>query len=455
MVGDKLAELADGLGRSGSRGDLAGMMASLVSASREFIGIADLEGNALYVNEAGRRLVGLGDLSAVRATRVIDYFAPDDQPRVRNEVLPAVRAAGFWEGQLKFRNFETGQLIPVLYNIFPVHDATGAITAYGTVTRNLTERKLADEELRYVASIVETSEDAIISKNLNGIVTSWNRGAERVFGYPAEEAIGKSITIVIPEDRLSEETEIISRISKGERIDHFETVRRRKDGSLINISLTVSPVKNADGLVIGASKVARDITEQKRNQEQIITLAREAEHRSKNLLLSVQAIVRLSNSETPEALKDAIEGRLQSLANVNSLFVASRWAGADLSSIANQELAPYAGRRRMRVRVDGAAVVLEPNTAQAIAAVLHELATNAAKYGALSSEKGHIDLSWQRGQDGLIRLRWIESGGPIVRTPSRQGFGTRVIEQMVAQLKGRTTFDWRPDGLVCEISFAS
>lgn len=452
---DELTELTEGLGQPEGRDSFFRMLASVVSASREFIGIADLEGNALYVNEAGRRLVGLRDLTAVRATRVIDYFAPDDQPRVRNEVLPAVRAIGFWEGELKFRNFETEQLVPVLYNIFPVYDTKGAITAYGTVTRNLTEGRLADQKLRYVASIVESSDDAIISKNLNGIITSWNSGAERVFGYAAEEAIGKPITIVIPEDRLSEETEIISRVSKGERTDHFETVRRRKDGSLINISLTVSPVKNAEGLVIGASKIARDITEQKRNQEQITTLAREAEHRSKNLLLSVQAIVRLSNSETPEALKAAIEGRLHSLANVHSLFVASRWVGADLSAIANQELAPYAGRRRLRVRVDGAAIILEPNTAQAIATVLHELATNAAKYGALSDDKGHVDLSWQRGQDGLIRLRWIESGGPIVRTPSRQGFGTRVIEKMVTQLKGRTTFDWCPEGFVCEIVFVA
>ena len=112
-------------------------------------------------------------------------------------------------------------------------------------------------------------------------------------------------------------------------------------------------------------------------------------------------------------------------------------------------------RRRLRVRVDGAAIILEPNTAQAIATVLHELATNAAKYGALSDDKGHVDLSWQRGQDGLIRLRWIESGGPIVRTPSRQGFGTRVIEKMVTQLKGRTTFDWCPEGFVCEIVFVA
>jgi PAS domain S-box-containing protein len=120
--------------------------------------------------------------------------------------------------------------------------------------------------LRWLDSIVETSDDAIVSKNLDGIVTSWNKGAERVFGYPAREAIGRPITLVIPADRQSEEREILTRIRRGERIDHFETIRQRKDGGLIAVSLTVSPVKDASGKIVGASKIARDITEQKRNQ---------------------------------------------------------------------------------------------------------------------------------------------------------------------------------------------
>ena len=153
---------------------------------------------------------------------------------------------------------------------------SGAITAYGTVTRNLIESRLAEQRLRSLASIVESSDDAIVSKNLDGIITNWNRGAERIFGYTAEEVIGQPITIVIPEDRQSEEREILTRIRRGERIDHFETIRQRKHGSLIVVSLTVSPVKNAEGKIVGASKIARDITEQKRSQEQIATLAREA-----------------------------------------------------------------------------------------------------------------------------------------------------------------------------------
>jgi PAS domain S-box-containing protein len=418
---DEFSAISRELGQFDADDSLLRMLASLVTASHEFIGIADLEGNALFVNEAGREMVGLPDLEAVRSTRIIDYFSADDRRRIRDEVLPAVRDTEFWEGELKFQNFQTGQLIPVLYNIFPVRDSTGAITAYGTVTRNLIESKSAEQRLRSLASIVESTDDAIVSKNLDGIIANWNRGAERIFGYTSEEAIGQPITMVIPADRQSEEREILTRIRRGERIDHYETVRRRKDGS-------------------------------KRSQEQIATLAREAEHRSKNLLATVQATVRLSQSETPDGLKRAIEGRIQSLANVHSLFVQTRWVGADLSTIATQELAPYSEKDRRHVRIDGPPVLLEPDVAQTVAITLHELATNAAKYGALAVPDGELELQWSHDADGRLNLRWTESNGPKVREPAHKGFGGRVIEQMIAQRSGKMHFDWLADGLVCEIT---
>ena len=286
--------------------------------------------------------------------------------------------------------------------------------------------------------------------DVNGIITSWNKGAELVFGFTAEEAIGQPITIVIPEDRRDEERTILTRIRRGERIEHYETVRQRKQGGLITISLTVSPVKDAEGKIVGASKIARDISEPKRNQEQIVTLAREAEHRSKNILAAVLSLTKLSQSDTPEGLKQAIEGRIRALANVHSLFVQSRWIGAELSAVAAQELAPYA--EEARVRIDGPQVLLEPGTAQSIAVVLHELATNAAKYGALSTAKGRVALKWSHEADERLILHWMETGGPPVTEPTRQGFGGRVIDRMIGDLKGKMRFDWHPDGLVCEIS---
>jgi PAS domain S-box-containing protein len=447
---EELSAVARKLGALDAKDGLARMLAALVAASREFIGIADLEGNALFVNEAGRKLVGLPDLAAVQSSRIIDYFAPEDRSVVLEQVLPAVRSTGYWEGELRFRHFVTGRQIPVLYNIFPVRSSAGAVAAYGTVTRNLTDSKLAEQGLP-LASIVESSDDAIVSKSLDGIVTSWNRGAERIFGYTAAEMIGQPITLVIPQDRHSEEREILTRIRRGERIDHYETVRQRKNGSLIIVSLTVSPVKNAEGTIIGASKIARDITEQRRNQEKLATLAREAEHRSKNMLASVQAVVNFSQADTPEALKEVIKGRIQALANVHSIFVETRWIGAELSAIATQELTPFRAGSQSRVRIEGPPILLEPTIAQAVAIALHELATNAAKYGSLSTPGGRIDLTWQQETDGQVTLRWAETGGPAVQTPTRRGFGSLVIERIIGQSSGQSRFDWRPEGLVCDI----
>jgi PAS domain S-box-containing protein len=301
-------------------------------------------------------------------------------------------------------------------------------------------------------SIVENSDDAIITKNLEGIISSWNKAAERIFGYSAEEVIGKSCSIIHPPERHDEEPALLARIRRGERINHYETISQRKDGSLIDVSLTVSPIKNAQGKVIGASKIARDITERKRNDERIAMLAREAEHRTKNILATVQATVNLSRAETVDGFKRAIEGRIQALASVHDLLVKSRWAGAELAIITTQELAPYSGDRAPRTRIDGPDLLLTPNTAQAVAVTLHELATNAAKYGSLSVPGGQVEVTWSVMADRQLMLRWTESGGPPAKKPARQGFGITVIERMIReQLKGEMHLDWRIGGLACEI----
>ncbi len=303
---------------------------------------------------------------------------------------------------------------------------------------------------RFLWSIVENSNDAIITMNFEGIISSWNKAAERLFGYTAEETVGKSITILIPPDRSDEEPAFLARIRRGEHIDNHETVRQRKDGSLVDISLTISPVTNAEGEVVGASKIARDITERKRNDQHIAMLAREAEHRTKNILATVQATVNLSHSETADGLKRAIEGRIQALANVHSLFVKSRWGGAELSSIVSQELAPYLEGGEARAQTDGPHVWVPTNTAQTIAMTLHELATNAVKYGSLSVPEGHLCVKWSLAAGGQLTMRWIESGGPPAKKPARSGFGISVIKRMV-QEEGEIHLDWRAEGLACEI----
>jgi PAS domain S-box-containing protein len=423
-------------------------LAKLLTLSYEPMLAWKLDGPIEFWNAGAERLYGFspGEAIGQSSHAILQTKFPLPLP----QVCAQLRDTGQWSGELH-HICKDGREVIVDSRMQLLDDTVLE------VNRDITDRKQIEnalgeieQRLRWSASIVESSDDAIVSKNLEGIVTSWNRGAERIFGHTAAEAIGQPITIVIPEDRQDEERDILTRIRRGERIDHFETVRQRKGGSLIVVSLTVSPVKNAEGKIVGASKIARDITEQKRAQERIATLAREAEHRSKNVLASVQAAVNLSRADTSEELKKAIEGRIQALANVHSLFVESRWIGANLSTIAAQELGPYSVQGR--VDIEGPAILLEPNTAQAFAVSLHELATNAAKYGSLSENKGQVGLKWVHGADRELVLRWTETGGPPVEPPTHKGFGSRVIVGMIEQLKGTVRFDWHPGGLACEIS---
>jgi PAS domain S-box-containing protein len=425
-----------------------------------FAGILDLEGSLREVNNLAVDWCGYTRAQVLgRPFWDTPWWRGSEEIKARIRFAADQAASGLaFREELRYWVADGSERI-VDFAMHPILDQGGAVMFLHPTGIDITERRQFEAAFResqqglgFLASIVESSDDAIVSKNLDGVITSWNRGAERIFGYTAEEAVGQPVTIVIPHDRQDEERAILTRIRRGERIDHFETVRQRKHGSLIVVSLTVSPVRDPDGKIVGASKIARDITEQKRSQEQIAILAREAEHRSKNLLANVQATVSLSQSETTEGLKQVIEGRIRALANVHSLFVETRWIGAELSIIASQELAPYSREgESTRVRINGPQVLLKPDVAQAIAVILHELATNAAKYGALSTAEGIVELKWSHEPDGRLILCWIEAGGPVARTPTKQGFGTRVIGGMIGQLKGNTRFDWRAGGLVCEI----
>jgi PAS domain S-box-containing protein len=252
----------------------------------------------------------------------------------------------------------------------------------------------SEERSRWLASIVETSNDAIISKDLEGTITSWIRGAERIFGYTAEEAIGKPVTILSPEDRLSEAPEILDRIRRGERVDHYETVRRRKDGSLIDISLTVSPLENANGRIVGATKIARDITERKRVHERQKLVVSEMKHRIKNSLATIQAIATQTFSQHAKE-RDAFIARLHALDRAHDLLTSETWERVSLRAAVIRALEPFQEQHRDRITIDGPDHLwLDSAKAVMVAMVVHELATNASKYGALSNGTGLLDVTW-------------------------------------------------------------
>ncbi|HEV7372318.1 PAS domain S-box protein [Arenibaculum sp.] len=373
---------------------------------------------------------------------------PHEQTPMRDALVSGTTTK---DGEVVFERHDGSRFL-ALVNVVPLRDGQGRIIGAANCFQDITERRRAERQAQQLAAIVESSDDAIVSKTLDGVIATWNRGAERLFGYTADETIGKPITILFPPDRHDEEPEILARIQRGERVDHYETVRRHKDGSLIDISLTVSPIKGTDGRIVGASKIARDITERKRADSRLRLLAREVDHRAKNLLAVILSMVRFTRADTVPEFAAAIDGRIRALAHAHSMLSESHWQGADLERLAEEVLAPHRRPGARPVRIDGPGLKLAPSAAQSVAMVLHELATNAAKYGAFSAPSGHVHLEWSLPAGGRLVLLWTETGGPPVRQPSRRGFGTGAVERVVrGQLGGQLSLDWRAEGLVCEI----
>jgi PAS domain S-box-containing protein len=537
-------------------------------------------------------------------------------------------------------------LPPTTENVSPAAGshlrALGERSVESIAANNAESVRQQADAAQHLVAIVESSQDAIVSKDLNGIVTSWNEGATRTFGYDAIEMVGRSITILIPDDHLDEEPVILEHIRRGERVEPYETVRRRKDGTRIDVSLSVSPIRNAQGVVIGASKIARDITRRKRAerllQQQTIRLERlnrvakviardldldrtvqavtdiateltgakfgaffynvigpqgesytlytlsgaprsafenfgmprnttvfdptfkgtevvraddiradprygqsaphhgmptghlpvvsylavpvigrsgevlgglffghdqpgvfqqeaediatgvaghaaiaidnarlhrvvqeelrqrkhaestkelllnEIQHRVKNTLGTVLAIAAQTFRSARKDERDTFNARIQALAKAHSLLTEHDWSRADVRSIVEHAVDPFREPGRARFSIAGPDMELEAAKSLTLAMVLHELGTNAVKYGALSNDTGRVDISWKIADDPKGRhlwLVWQEIGGPPVAPPARKGFGSTLIERALEGDRGKARLDYAASGVVC------
>ena len=232
--------------------ELSARLAAIVDSSDDAIVSKTLEGVITSWNPGAERLFGYTAAEAVG--QHISLIIPEDRRAEEDDVLARLRRGEKVDHFETLRRAKDGHLIPISLTISPVKDARGVVIGASKVARDISERQQSGELRAWLAAIVDSSDDAIVSKTLEGVITSWNRGAERLFGYTAAEAIGRHISLIIPERRLAEEDGVLARLRRGERIDHFETVRQAKDGREVHISLTVSPVIDAKGTVIGASK---------------------------------------------------------------------------------------------------------------------------------------------------------------------------------------------------------
>ncbi|MDB5492643.1 MAG: Histidine kinase [Micavibrio sp.] len=250
--------------------ELNSSLAAIVESSDDAIISKTLQGLITSWNESAAQMFGYTAEEALG--QHIHLIIPDDRRDEEFTVLGRVSAGEKIDHFETRRKTKNGRLIDISLTVSPIRNAAGDVVGVSNVARDIGAIKDAERASAYLAAIVGSSDDAIISKNLDGVITSWNTAAQRVFGYTAEEAIGQHISLIIPEDSMDEEYAIIGKVRKGERVEHFETIRRTKSGAPVTISLTVSPILDSQGKIIGASKVARDITKQKQTEKELLEL---------------------------------------------------------------------------------------------------------------------------------------------------------------------------------------
>lgn len=421
----------------------------------------DAAGRITYYNQAAALLWGqrpeLGESEWCGSWKL---YWPDGRPLPHDQcpMALAIKEGRPNRGMEAVAERPDGIKIPFIPYPTPLYDSSGTLVGAVNMLVDITDRKRAEESALRLASIVEFSDDAIVSKDLDGVITSWNRGAQALFGYTAREAVGNSVRTLIPPDRLDEESEILARIRRGEHIEHYETVRRRKDGTLIDISLTVSPVKNAAGEIVGASKIARNISERKRAEEALHLIVDESKHRIRNTLATVQAIATQTLHASDEE-RLAFVARLSALGRAHDLLSVENWSRAKIGDVVNQALAPFRDKAYERFVVEGPEDLwTSSNHASLLTMALHELATNASKYGALANNSGQVRLSWElvsQDQESRLRLCWTESGGPPVTAPSHAGFGSFLMNRVLKAERGEVRLEYKPQGLVATFELTS
>jgi len=409
----------------------------------------DAAGHITFYNEAAAELWGCRpELGKSEFCGSWKLYWPDGTPLPHHEcpMALALKEKRPIRGMEAIAERPDGTRVPFIPYPTPLFDAAGTLIGAVNALVDITERHEADKEIREseiryrrIAAIVESSGDAILSKNLDGIIASWNSGAERLFGYTADEVIGKPVTILIPADRQGEEPAILARIRSGECVDHYETIRQRKDGSLVDISLTISPVRDPDGKIIGASKIARDIGERRRAEERQYLLLREMDHRVKNLFALSGSVVTLSARSATSAveLASAVRERLSALARAHALTLPvitdegrRLEQSTTLHALIHTILAPYDGQTvdgKARVVVSGADIPVAGAALTSLALLMNEFATNAAKYGALSTPSGHIDIECEENGGRFILRGSSVTGHRSITTPMARALAPRSL----------------------------
>jgi PAS domain S-box-containing protein len=332
-----------------------------------------------------------------------------------------------------------------------VHVSSARLVVEDAYIYCLVVTNLTGQELRLLHdTIVNSAPDAIFTLLLDGTIESWNPSAEKLYGYTAQKAIGGNVRMIIPPEKHAETQALLKRMAAG-AVERVEVTRVSKNGALIDVLASWAPIHDAKGNVTSVVAVSQDITERKRSERQIQLLLQEFNHRAKNLLTVVQSIVRQTTKGAPGVIAERLNERIAALAASHDLLVQSNWTGVGMRELVSSHLPHWAELFDTRIVMEGPPLRLNAAAAQTMGMAFHELATNAAKYGALSLNEGRIGISWNTDNSN-IKVRWAEDGGPPIAPPSRRGFGHMVLVNVVEQsLEAEVRLDYCSSGVVWEV----
>jgi PAS domain S-box-containing protein len=431
-------------------------LSGVLSSSTDCIKVLDLEGRLTFMSEGGQRVMEVTDFNAISGCAWPDFWEGDGNMEAKAAVdaARAGRACSFI-GQARTMG---GTMKWWHVAVSPIQGVDGEPDRILSVSRDITELRASEEERNRFVRLVENSADFVGMARTDGGIFYLNDAARRLVGLEDADIASLSIADFFPPDLVTiVETEVLPAVRHdgawtGEmRFRHFRT------GEPIPVLYSVFPITDAAGVLIGYGTVTRDYRGQKRAEDDLRFLNGELAHRLKNVLAVVQSVAQqtLRNAPDTETASRDLAARLVALGAATDVLTGGSWRSADLAELAAGALAPH-GTIGERILIDGPEVTLKPQVAFALALALHELATNAVKYGALSNRTGTVTLAWSVagvGDDAQFTLRWQESGGPPVAPPTRMGFGSRLIERSLrSYFSGTTATDYRPEGLAFELN---
>lgn len=461
-----------------SRGQLVALVRTLSALHASRAALRQSEARLGLVQEAGALAVADCDLTTGRASwtkefaelfqlpesgekglrfdSLLDSVHEDDKAALLEEYRRMLRDGGKFERDFRIRRADESVVWVSARGSF-IEGVTGRIERILCLCTDITEHKNSESRNAQLAAIVASSIDAIVSIDPSDRIRTWNYGAEQLFGFAAYEVLGRKGDFFVPPGLVSERTAMIERLSKGEAIE-YQTQRQHKNGNIIDVWIRGAPMRQTDGNHFGGSFIIRDVSAQKQREEHVRFLMRELTHRSKNLLAVIQAMARqsLSPHTTSEEFVARFSERLSGLAGSHDLLLSDDWAGASLVQLIRSQLQHYDELFDKRIHLEGTDLVLLPEAAQNIGIALHELSTNAAKFGALSVEGGTVTVSWSVVIDGAnqrrMQMRWKEQSGPPVVLPAHKGFGRMVMDRIAGQaLGGHSKAIFAPDGVCWEL----